>query len=394
VSYSGGPFTDCIYAVGQVIHSFHFDPYVAAGTSEIATGVKDALVEQIASDASTNTPNALLTFQDATTSVARAVALDDKGNVYLAGQTDAPDRNGAAFALKLSADLSQVVWKVFFTSDGGRGPATGRGIAVSPDGNDVWLTGSLVRGGSNPGLAMLVAHLNGRNGNTIAAQTYRLGFTDVGDTEGYGIAVNGAGVYVAGYFFDDSTPAAGNQALAARFRPDLSLASALGVVNDGDDRATGIALDPDGNAHVTGFLNDGNPADPAQNDLLYGWFDPGLTTGYVYGFSGGDTSLVGNGIALDAANEPLLVGGTDDHVNPDVLVVRLSATPPAEEVLDQVQFGGSSADAGNGIVATADGTVHVGGDTSSDDFPTTPGVFQETYGGGPRDGFVARLQFR
>jgi hypothetical protein len=206
---------------------------------------------------------------------------------------------------------------------------------------------------------------------------------------------------VAGYFFDDSTPTAGNQVLVARFNPDLSFYSGLAFLNDGDDRATGIALGPDGYAHVTGFFNDGDPADPTKSDLLYGRFDPGLTVAgsNAYYFTAaddlglpGNNSVVGKGIALDAANEPLLAGGTDDHVNPDVLAVRLSATLPPV-VLNHPTFGGSSADVGNGVVATPDGAVYLGGTTSSKDFPTTPGAFQETYGGGPSDGFLSQPQF-
>jgi hypothetical protein len=346
----------------------------------------EGLVAQFSSDLSTAV-NVRFTFPGAATTLANAVAVDGAGNVYVAGQTTTPDGIAAAFALKMNADLSQTFWKV--TSDRYvGGPANGAGIVVSRDGNDVWVTGSLGVGGRD--LALLVAHLNGTDGTLRGAAAYRFGFGDTGDSEGYGVAVNGAGrVYVAGYFFDDSTSTAGNQALVALFNPDLSFAAGVGVPNPGDDRATGIVLDPGGNPHVTGFLNDGNPADPTKSDLLYGRFDPGLSTANVYSLPAA-ASLVGKGIALNAANEPLLVGGTDDHVNPDALLVRLSATLPPQ-VLDYYTFGGSSADVGNDIATAPDGVVYVGGTTSSDDFPTTPGAFQETYGGGPSDGFVTRL---
>ena len=46
---------------------------------------------------------------------------------------------------------------------------------------------------------------------------------------------------------------------------------------------------------------------------------------------------------------------------------------------------------GNGIAVDVSGNVSVTGGTESADFPTTPGAFQPTFGGGFSDAFVSKL---
>ncbi len=54
-------------------------------------------------------------------------------------------------------------------------------------------------------------------------------------------------------------------------------------------------------------------------------------------------------------------------------------------------LGGSSGDRGYGLAVDAAGDAYVTGGTSSPDFPTTPGVFGRFYHGGPSDVFVAKV---
>ena len=53
-------------------------------------------------------------------------------------------------------------------------------------------------------------------------------------------------------------------------------------------------------------------------------------------------------------------------------------------------LGGSGDDFGTGIAVDAAGNAYVTGLHPSGNFPTTPGAFQTTFGGGP-DAFVTKL---
>jgi hypothetical protein len=65
--------------------------------------------------------------------------------------------------------------------------------------------------------------------------------------------------------------------------------------------------------------------------------------------------------------------------------------PTGSALVYSTYLGGSREDIGAGIAVDAAGNAYLSGRTSSSDFPTTPGAFQTTYGGGPRDPFITKL---
>ena len=77
----------------------------------------------------------------------------------------------------------------------------------------------------------------------------------------------------------------------------------------------------------------------------------------------------------------------------DVLVI------PREQELDRdgdrleysTYLGGSDDDSGNGIAVDGSGNAYVTGGSLSSNFPTTPGAFQTTFGGGRSTAFVSKL---
>src|SRR6266513_1028843 len=73
----------------------------------------------------------------------------------------------------------------------------------------------------------------------------------------------------------------------------------------------------------------------------------------------------------------------------DAFVTKLNPTGSA--LVYSTYLGGSSSDAGYGIAVDAAGNAYVTGGTGSTDFPTTIGAFQTTKGGGFRDAFVTKL---
>jgi hypothetical protein len=73
----------------------------------------------------------------------------------------------------------------------------------------------------------------------------------------------------------------------------------------------------------------------------------------------------------------------------DAFVTKLD--PTGSSLLFSTFLGGQGIDEGFISFFDAAGNVYVEGDTSSKKFPTTEGSFQTTYGGGPFDGFVTKL---
>ena len=105
-----------------------------------------------------------------------------------------------------------------------------------------------------------------------------------------------------------------------------------------DSAATGIALDASGNAYVTGVTASTNfPTTPGAFQTTNG-------------------------------------GGSD------AFVTKLNPTGSA--LVYSTYLGGNSNDPGGGIAVDASGNAYVTGYTSSTNFPTTPGAYQTTNGGG------------
>src|SRR5262249_28509505 len=158
-------------------------------------------------------------------------------------------------------------------------------------------------------------------------------------------------VYVGGY----NNPGA-SEAFVTKLDPSGStLLYSTYLVGPGDDHGTGLPVDSAGNAYITGDTTGNFPVTPGAYQ----------------------TPLKGN---------------------PNVFVTKLS--PAGTALVYSSSFGGSSGQTsgpgqvGNGIAVGSDGSAYVTGFTGSADFPTTPGAFQGTYGGGPsyyRDAFLTKL---
>jgi Beta-propeller repeat len=73
----------------------------------------------------------------------------------------------------------------------------------------------------------------------------------------------------------------------------------------------------------------------------------------------------------------------------NAFVTKLSGD--GSELVYSTYLGGSGFDAGGAIAVDWSGKAYVTGDASSMNFPTTPGAFQTSYGGGADDVFVSEL---
>lgn len=164
------------------------------------------------------------------------------------------------------------------------------------------------------------------------------------------------------------------------------------------DKDTGndIAVDAAGNIYVVGATNALGRYDA---DVVVRKFNPsGSHVLYETYLDSNGTDDAGYGIAVDAAGNAYVTGQFGDPQLPGfafgVLVAKLS---PVGTPLYQVTFGadspGYSQDFGARIAVDEAGNAYVVGTTYGfgTPFPTTPGAFQERFGGGLTDAFVVKL---
>jgi pimeloyl-ACP methyl ester carboxylesterase len=204
----------------------------------------------------------------------------------------------------------------------------------------------------------------------------------------------------------------------------LTYATFLGGTENWD-WGKSIAIDRSGVAYVTGGTQSSDfPVTPGAFDTSYnGICDAfvvtlnatGSTLAYAT-FLGGTDCDIGDGIAIEesgavyitgetlSSNFPTSLGafdatfgGGDCSGSPcsDAFAVKLNATGSA--LIYSTFLGGSAYDIGSGIAVDRSGATYITGYTRSSNFPSTPGAFDTTFGGGDcsaypcSDAFVVKL---
>ena len=191
----------------------------------------------------------------------------------------------------------------------------------------------------------------------------------------------------------------------------LSYSTYLG--GDGDDFGRGIAVDSDQHAYVTGAtdsLNFPTTTGAFQQAHGGGYRDVFVTklnlagTALVYStYLGGNDLDYGHGIAVDSDQDAYVTGWTESTNFPnttgafqqahgggycDAFVTKLN--PAGSALVYSTYLGGSDSDEGYGIAVDSNQHAYVTGWTSSSNFPTTAGAFQQA-SGGYCDAFVTKL---
>ncbi len=158
-----------------------------------------------------------------------------------------------------------------------------------------------------------------------------------------------------------------------------------------------IAVDDDGNAYVTGYTFSTNfpTTAGAYDESFNGIIDVFISKlnpsgkGLVYStYLGGTGDDWGIGIAIDqggnayvtgyteSANFPTTSGAYDQSFNGSIDVYITKLNPSGTDLVYSTYLGGSDADLGRGIAIDQGGNAYVTGNTTSPNFPTTAGAFQ------------------
>jgi hypothetical protein len=347
------------------------------------------------------------------------IAVDTAGNAYVTGETASanfptsagPDttHNGGwdAFVAKVNSAGTALVYSGFL---GGTFTDSGYGIAVDATGN-AYVTGAA--GFSFPTATGPNTTHNGTIDAFVAkvnsagtALVYSGFLGGIPFDSGHKIAVDAAGnAYVTGYTDStnfpttagsfDTTYNGNTDAFVAKVNSTgtaLVYSSFLGgAVND---IGWGIAVDPAGNAYVTGSTSsDSFPTVVGPNtfhqslgiaDAFIAKVNPSGTALVYSGLLGGSLIDHGYGIALDAAGNAYVTGHTNSPNFPtavgpdttqnsdyDAFVAKVNGAGTA--LVYSGFLGGSGEDAGLGMAADATGKAYITGYTASSNFPSTVG---------------------
>jgi len=361
--------------------------------------------------------------------IARGIAVDSAGNAYVTGTTwsaDFPTTPGVVeadlsgqtdvFVAKLNPSGTSLLYATFL---GGGGHEEGYAIDVDADGN-AFITGyttspafPTTRGAFdvsyNNNEDIFAAKLN-PSGTALLYSTFLGGRAlDVG----HSIAVDSAGAaYLTGYTNSTNFPTTfgalrgvldgAHDGVVVKLDPsgsDLAYATYLG--GSSSDFSLGLRVDAAGHAFVAGSTlsfdfptTAGSFAQTSNGsyDAFVAKLDPSGTA-FVYStYLGGRHSDQGNGVAVDAAGNAVVVGNTVSRNFPttpnaydrslnglDGFVAKLD--PDGSDLVYSTYLGGVSLVYAYAVAVDAAGDAFVTGSTRAMDFPTTSDAHDVTYNG-------------
>jgi hypothetical protein len=368
------------------------------------------------------------------------IAADGAGNFYVTGMTNSSTFPTVNAFQSTNHGIDDVIvakfnpegQPVYITYLGGSSIDWGRDIAVDPDGN-AYITGYTastnfpIANAFQPALGgsydAFVTKLNPA-GSALVFSTY-FGGSETENSIGSGsgeIAIDSArNVYLTGSTESDNFPtlnaiqparAGIEDGFVTKFNPT---ASALiwstylgGSIND---EPSGIAVDSNGNASITGFTTSGNyPTANAYQATLRGTYDTFVSkinaagTALVFStyLGGNDIDYVDKAfdVAVDPAGNVYITGFTGSTNFPiaglayqtsynggvDAFVSKFS---PTGGLSYSTYLGGNWSDDATSIDVNAAGEAFIMGSTQSDNFPTVNPLFPQLRGS--EDAFVTRF---
>lgn len=354
-----------------------------------------------------------------------SIAADDMSNAYITGYTSSsnfPTTTGAydgvynstdVFVTKMDPTGSYLVYSTYL---GGTSGEYGYGIAVDGSGN-AYVTGYTYSSNfpttsgcwdnTYNSYEVFVTKFNS-TGASLSYSTY-LGGTST--DYGYAIEVDNSGyAYVTGYTSSSNFPTTSGCWDATYNSTDIFVTkmnqNGTGLVystylgGTSSDYGYGIAVDGSGNAYVTGYTSSSNfPTTSGCWDATYNSTEIFVTkmnqngTGLVYStYLGGTSSEYGYAIAVDGSGSAYVTGYTSSSNFPTTAgawdnyynstdAFVTKFNSTGTGLVYSTYLGGTSSDYGQGIALDDIGNAIVGGYTSSTNFPTTFDAFDNTANG-------------
>jgi hypothetical protein len=314
---------------------------------------------------------------------------------------------------------------IYSTYLGGTGLDYGYGIAVDQAGN-TYVTGGAgstnfpAKNPMQPTLKgvedVFVTKINA-NGSAIVYSTFLGGG---GPDEGEGIAIDSAGnAYVTGKAGSFDFPMKGaiqgtwggsGDAFLTKLNPSGSLVYSTYLGGNAIDYGNAIAVDPAGNAYVTGvtFSTNFPTVNPfqatkgagLQQDAFVAKINPAGTAWVYATYLGGNAVDEGYAIAADANGNAYVTGYTgstnfplqspyrgSNSASVDAFVTKLN--PAGSALVYSTYLGGTGTDYGTAIAVDSPGNAYVAGVVGSADFPVVSAM--QAHLAGADDAFVTKF---
>jgi YD repeat-containing protein len=435
-SYLGGSGTDTgtAIAVDGTGHA-----YVVGNTPALSGYATDAYVAKFAADGTALVYKTYLGGASMNSS-GTGIGVDAAGNAVAVGTTmasDFPVTSGAiqttpspginGFAARLNATGDALLYCTYL------GYTSPNAVAVGPNGL-AYVTGSAQSGMTTTtgayqttfsGMGAAFVSAIKADGTAFIYSTF-LGGTGFGSSSAaYGIAMQNGSAYVVGSTQDSAFPTtsgayqtsygsgSGDPFVTKFVENGHSLAYSTFLGYSG--QANAVAVDPSGNAYVTGYTGSSSfpTTSGAYQTSLSGATDAFVSklnsAGSALGYStylGGSSTDQGNGISVTSAGDAIVAGGTGSTNFPTASALSGTGNSggSSQSFLTEFNSGGTglaystylgtttlgSTSTAYGVGVDRDGNAYVAGQAGAS-FHVTTLTYQATYGGGSSDAFLLKV---